>query len=116
MTGEQFITALLAGATVVIAYVQYVLMRRQLEIMERQDTIIEKQLQRGELQGMFAVDSPPNAGNLEIVYSVHNIGPKSVRDFYWHLGIPIEHFLQDSFTLRGQLQNVDAALVDHDGH
>lgn len=81
---------------------QTVLMRQQLDLMSRQDQIVEAQLRRITLEVMFNIQSyDQTSTRLVMIVSAHNIGQKTVRDFYWQLGIPQELFFGSSFMMNG---------------
>lgn len=119
------LSAILTASAVVIGVIQWqimeaqreimndqtALMSDQLKLMTRQDQIIEEQLRHVELEVMYNLTSyDQQTGRVLISVSAHNIGPKAVRDFYWHAGVPEEFFVGNSFMMNGSTLPVEPLM------
>ena len=104
MTAEAYWSIFLGGLAVFAAFLtialvwnQINLMNRQLEITEKQDELLAR---TAKLSMEIELDK---TGPPRLVFSVRNDGKGSARGFYWHVYVPTRLLAQRSFDVGGAI-------------
>src|SRR5688500_2856010 len=80
---------IVAGVGLILAYYAIKMGRKQADIAEKQDRMMQEQLnRRAVLKVRFTRPDSPQWDGKTVVISVDNTGNKAARVFYWQLFIP----------------------------